>query len=155
MDTAAVEKWKICHPASVDCVFCAIAQGGEGASTVLREERVAAFLDARPVFKGHVLVVPREHVADLAAMPEELIGPLFSAARRVALAMEPALGAQGAFLGLNNKISQSVAHVHVHVVPRRKGDGLRGFFWPRTKYESDEEREDYARRIRQALAAKS
>jgi histidine triad (HIT) family protein len=135
----------------VDCVFCAIARGEERASEVLREERVFAFLDRRPVFKGHVLVAPREHVADFAAMPEELVAPLFSAARRVALAVEAGLDAQGAFVAVNNKISQSVAHVHVHVVPRRKGDGLRGFFWPRTKYDSDEEREDYARRIRERL----
>jgi histidine triad (HIT) family protein len=135
----------------VDCVFCAIAQGGERASEVLRSEQVCAFLDKRPVFKGHVLVVPRAHVPDLAGLPEDLVGPLFSAARRVALAVEAGLGAQGAFVAVNNKISQSVAHVHVHVVPRSKGDGLRGFFWPRTKYDSDEEREDYARRIRERL----
>jgi histidine triad (HIT) family protein len=151
MDTATVAGWKVCDHFAVDCVFCAIAQGGERSSEVLREERVCAFLDKRPVFKGHVLVVPRAHVPDLAALPEELVGPLFSAARRVALAVEAGLGAQGAFVGLNNKISQSVAHVHVHVVPRSKGDGLRGFFWPRTKYDSDEEREDYARRIRDKL----
>jgi histidine triad (HIT) family protein len=149
MDPAASLEWKVCDHSPVECVFCAIAQGGLKASFVLREERVCAFLDTRPVFKGHVLVVPREHVPDLAALAE--VEPLFSAARRVALAVEAGLGAQGAFLGVNNKISQSVAHVHVHVVPRSKGDGLRGFFWPRTKYESDEERDEFARRIASAL----
>jgi histidine triad (HIT) family protein len=151
MDTAAVPEWKVCDHSLVECVFCAIAQGGLKAAYVLREERVCAFLDTRPVFKGHVLVVPATHVADLAELPEDLEKPLFHAARRIALAVEAGLGAQGAFLGLNNKISQSVPHVHIHVVPRSKGDGLRGFFWPRTKYDSDEEREDYARRIRERL----
>jgi histidine triad (HIT) family protein len=142
---------RLCDPSYMACAFCAISSGELAASVVAREERLCAFLDARPVFKGHVLVVPREHVADLAALPEPLAGPLFWLARRVALALEEGLGAQGAFVGVNNKISQSVPHLHIHVVPRTKGDGLRGFFWPRTKYESDEEREGYARRIAGAL----
>jgi len=133
------------------CVFCAIARGDEEASMVAREGRFCAFLDARPVFKGHVLVVPEGHVPDLAALPADDVGPLFSLARRVSAAIEAGLGAQGAFLGVNNKVSQSVPHLHVHVVPRTKGDGLRGFFWPRTKYESDAERDDYARRIAASL----
>ena len=152
MDTLAAEEWKVCDHSPVDCVFCAIVRGGMAAAEVLREGPVCAFLDTRPVFKGHVLVVPAEHVADLSVLPQELAGPLFWAARRVALALETALDAQGAFVGLNNKISQSVAHVHIHVVPRRKGDGLRGFFWPRTKYDSDAERDDYARRIAGAIS---
>lgn len=118
---------------------------------VAREGRFCAFLDARPVFKGHVLVVPVEHVSDFGALPEADLAPLFSLARRVAAALEAGLGSQGAFVGLNNKVSQSVPHLHVHVVPRTKGDGLRGFFWPRTKYASDAERDDYARRIAASL----
>jgi histidine triad (HIT) family protein len=133
------------------CIFCSIARGEEPASVVAREGRLCAFLDFRPVFRGHVLVVPVEHTPDLAALGAEDVGPLFSLARRVALAVEKGLGAEGAFLGVNNRVSQSVAHLHVHVVPRTRGDGLRGFFWPRTRYESDAEREEYARRIAAAL----
>jgi histidine triad (HIT) family protein len=133
------------------CAFCSIASGEEPAAVVAREGRFCAFLDARPVFKGHVLVVPTDHVPDLAALPEADVGPLFSLARRIAAALEAALGSQGAFVGVNNKVSQSVPHVHVHVVPRSKGDGLRGFFWPRTKYESDAERDGYAQRIAASL----
>jgi histidine triad (HIT) family protein len=118
---------------------------------VLRDEHVCAFLDTRPVFKGHVLVTPREHVADLLALPRPQMEPLLSAVQRIAAALETGLGADGSFVAINTKISQSVPHLHVHVVPRRKGDGLRGFFWPRSKYESDVEREDYARRIVGAL----
>ena len=129
------------------CPFCAIARGEIAASFVLREEAVCAFLDTRPVFKGHVLVVPREHVDDLLALPEQLVSPVFTTVQRVARAVEKALEADGTFVAVNNKISQSVPHLHVHVVPRRKGDGLRGFFWPRRKYESDEERDELARRI--------
>ena len=133
------------------CVFCAIALGSEPASVVVRDERFCAFLDVRPVFKGHVLIVPAEHTPDLAALPAGAQGPLLSLVRRVALAVEAGLGSQGAFVCLNNKVSQSVAHLHFHVVPRTKGDGLRGFLWPRTKYESDDERDGYARRIAAAL----
>ena len=135
------------------CVFCSIVSGAEPASIVVREDGLTAFLDARPVFKGHVLVVPDVHADDLAALPAAGIAPLFLLARRVAAAIEHGLSAQGAFVAVNNKISQSVPHLHVHVVPRTKGDGLRGFFWPRTKYGSDDERESYARRIADALAA--
>ena len=135
----------------MDCPFCAIARGELAASTVLRDEQVCAFLDTRPVFKGHVLVAPREHVPDLLELPRPLMEPLLFAVQRIARAMETGLGADGSFTAVNTKISQSVPHLHVHVVPRRKGDGLRGFFWPRTKYESDAEREEYAGKIRQAL----
>src|SRR5205814_2927866 len=111
----------------------------------------SAFLDGRPVFKGHVLVVPPRHVEDFHALTAEEMGPFWSAVQRVSRAVEAALEAQGTFIAVNNKISQSVPHLHAHVVPRRKGDGLRGFFWPRTTYESDEERDRYAGRIRAAL----
>jgi histidine triad (HIT) family protein len=140
---------------SEKCIFCSIARGEEPAPVVARAGRFCAFLDFRPVFKGHVLVVPVEHTPDLLALPESDVGPLFSLARRVALAVEKGLGAGGAFLCLNNKVSQSVAHLHMHVVPRTRGDGLRGFLWPRTKYESEAEADGYARRIAAALEAVS
>lgn len=136
----------------MSCPFCAIAAGGE-AAMVLREAEVCAFLDARPVFHGHVLVVPRVHVEDFDALPPELVAPLFSAAQRVARAQQRALGADGAFVAVNHRISQSVPHLHVHVVPRRKGDGLRGFFWPRVRYESDAQRDEVAGKLAAALRA--
>ena len=134
------------------CVFCAIAAGDVPASMILRDDDVAAFLDARPLFKGHVLVVPRAHVPTLSDMPPAALGTLFTAVQRIARAVEAGLGADGTFVAMNNKVSQSVPHLHVHVVPRRKKDGLRGFFWPREPYSDDAEREDFAARIRAALA---
>lgn len=110
-----------------------------------------AFLDHRPVFKGHVLVLPRDHVVTLADLPLDQIEPYFTDVQRIAVAVESGLGAGGSFVALNNKVSQSVAHLHTHVVPRTKGDGLRGFFWPRTKYASPDEAETYATKIREAL----
>jgi histidine triad (HIT) family protein len=136
-----------------DCIFCAIAAGTTPAHVVLADASVVAFLDARPVFKGHVLLVPREHVQTLADLPARLIGPFFSAVRLVSAALPVALGAQGTFVALNNIVSQSVPHLHAHVVPRTKGDGLRGFFWPRHKYESDDEAAGYAGRIRSVIDA--
>jgi histidine triad (HIT) family protein len=135
----------------MECPFCAIARGELATSVVLRDEHVVAFLDTRPVFKGHVLVVPRQHIADLLELPRSEMEPLLSAVQRIAGAMETGLSADGSFVAVNTKISQSVPHLHVHVVPRSKGDGLRGFFWPRTKYESDAEREEFAQRIAGAL----
>jgi histidine triad (HIT) family protein len=133
-----------------DCLFCGIIAGTVDATIVLDEEHVVGFLDVRPVFKGHVLLVPREHLVTLADLPERLMVPLFGAAQRVGRAITSGLGAQGTFVAMNNVVSQSVAHLHVHVVPRTKGDGLRGFFWPRTKY-ADGEAEEYAAKIRAAL----
>ena len=133
------------------CPFCAIVEGSSPASVVLRDEQVCAFLDARPVFKGHVLVATRAHVKDLLDLPRTGIEPLFHAVQRVARAVQSALAADGSFVAVNNNISQSVPHLHVHVVPRTKGDGLKGFFWPRTKYASSEERDEYARKIAAAL----
>jgi histidine triad (HIT) family protein len=118
---------------------------------VLEEPFCVAFLDARPLFRGHVLVVPREHRETIADLAETELGALFSAARRIAGALEAALGAEGTFVAMNNRISQSVQHAHVHVVPRRKGDGLRGFFWPRQKYASDTEAAAVAEKLRGAL----
>jgi histidine triad (HIT) family protein len=136
-----------------DCIFCAIINGEHAAHVVLDSDSAVGFLDARPVFMGHVLVVPRRHYVTLADLPEADIGPFFAAVRRVSAALPDALGAQGSFVGLNNIVSQSVPHLHAHVVPRTKGDGLRGFFWPRRRYASEEQAAGYAERIRAAIAA--
>jgi histidine triad (HIT) family protein len=133
-------------------VFCEIVTGTRPAYVVFSDDVAIAFLDARPVFKGHVLVAPLEHYVTLADLPADLVGPLFTRVQRVSAAMPEALGAQGSFVAENNIVSQSVPHLHVHVVPRTKGDGLRGFFWPRGKYADDAEAEDYARRLREVLA---
>lgn len=133
------------------CVFCSIASGDLDADVVLADEIAVAFLDHRPVFKGHCLLATREHVATLPDLPEQLVGPFFTRARLLAGAVENALEADGTFVAINNKVSQSVPHLHVHVVPRRRKDGLRGFFWPRTTYESAEEMREYADRIRTAV----
>ncbi|HEY5985764.1 MAG TPA: HIT family protein [Streptosporangiaceae bacterium] len=135
-----------------DCLFCRIAAGEVPGHLVLDEPDAVAFLDSRPVFKGHVLVMPRDHYETLADLPAAAVGPLFGQVRRLSAALPAALGAQGTFVGLNNIVSQSVPHLHVHVVPRTRGDGLRGFFWPRHKYADDEEAAEYAKRIRDALA---
>jgi histidine triad (HIT) family protein len=134
-----------------DCLFCEIIAGTVPAHVVLSDDVAVAFLDARPVFKGHVLVAPREHYVTLADLPEDLVGPLFLRVQRVSAAMPAAFGAQGSFIGENNVVSQSVPPLHVHVVPRTKGDGLRGFFWPRGKYADDEEAASYAQRLRDVL----
>ena len=136
-----------------DCLFCGIVAGAVPAQIVLDDDVAVAFLDARPVFNGHVLVVPRQHFPTLPDLPADLVGPLFIRVRRLSAAVLPAFGAQGSFVALNNIVSQSVPHLHVHVVPRTRGDGLRGFFWPRGKYASDEEAADYARRLRDALGS--
>ena len=134
------------------CLFCAIVAGEAPAATVLDEPAVVAFLDVRPVFKGHVLVVPRAHVDALPDLPEPLLVPVWAAVQRLARAVPAAYGAQGTFVATNNVVSQSVPHLHVHVVPRTKGDGLRGFFWPRTRYASEAEAASYADRLRAVLA---
>lgn len=131
-------------------VFCQVAAGELAVPEVYRDAEVVAFLDHRPVFKGHVLVVPLRHVETLVDLPSELVGPLFGAVQLVASAVRTALRADGSFIGVNNGVSQSVPHLHVHVVPRTKGDGLKGFFWPRTHY-ADGEAELYAARLRDAL----
>ena len=138
---------------SDDCVFCRIIAGEVPAHMVLDGDEFVAFLDARPVFKGHVLVVPRRHYVTLADLPVAVVGPLFERVRLLSAAVPAALGAQGTFVALNNIVSQSVPHLHVHVVPRTKGDGLRGFFWPRTRYASEDEAAEYAQRIRDAVTA--
>jgi histidine triad (HIT) family protein len=145
------------EPTRAACVFCAIIAGERPADIILREGEpgaatgVVAFLDARPLFKGHVLVVPSAHVATLPDLPVTGLAPLFGAVQRIARAVEEGLGAHGSFVAMNNKVSQSVPHLHVHVVPRRRKDGLRGFFWPREPYVSDAERVEIAGRIKAAL----
>ena len=134
---------------SPDCVFCAIVAGEVPADVVLDEPDLLAFLDRRPVFKGHLLLVPREHVVTLPDLPAALRDPFLEAGQRLATAMVEGLGAQGSFVAMNNVVSQSVPHLHLHVVPRTKGDGLRGFFWPRTTY-ADGEAAEYADRLRVA-----
>jgi histidine triad (HIT) family protein len=134
-----------------DCLFCRIVSGDVATELVLETEHMVGFLDHRPVFKGHVLLVPRLHLVTLPDLPAELRDPFLEAGQRVAAAVVDGLGAQGSFVAMNNVVSQSVAHLHLHVVPRTKGDGLRGFFWPRTKY-ADGEAEEYAARLRTALA---
>jgi histidine triad (HIT) family protein len=132
-----------------ECVFCAIVAGRLPAAMVYRDAEVAVFLDNRPLKPGHCLVVPIAHATDLSDVPPAALSAVTVRARLVALAAEHALGAEGAFVALNHRVSQSVPHLHMHVVPRRKGDGLKGFFWPRSKYASDAEAEE----IRGKLAA--
>jgi histidine triad (HIT) family protein len=159
-DRPPAAKMAAMAPGSAPCVFCAIVRGEQPAAFVLGGPgaggdgppgEVVAFLDRRPLFKGHTLVVPRVHHETLVDLPAELVAPVFGAARGVAAAMEEALGAAGSFVALNNRVSQSVPHLHVHVVPRNRKDGLRGFFWPRTRYADDAEQDAYAGRIRAAL----
>jgi histidine triad (HIT) family protein len=134
-----------------DCLFCSIVAGSVPAFKVADTPDGVAFLDIRPVFKGHVLVVPRPHIVTLPDLPAELLTGYVELVQRIAAAVPRALGAQGTFVAINNVVSQSVPHLHNHVVPRTKGDGLRGFFWPRTKYASDDEAESYAERIGKEL----
>jgi histidine triad (HIT) family protein len=140
-------------PLMADCLFCEIVAGERPAHLVLETPGAVAFLDTRPLFKGHTLLVPRAHVETLPDLPPDQVGPLFEQARRLAAAMETGLQAAGSFVAMNNRISQSVPHLHVHVVPRNRKDGLRGFFWPRTTYQSPDEATGYVTRLRQALDA--
>src|SRR3954447_3981534 len=133
------------------CIFCSIIAGEIPADVVLDERAFGAFLDARPVFKGHTLLVPRDHVVTLLDLPADLRDGFLAAAQLLAAAMVRGLGAQGSFVAMNNVVSQSVPHLHLHVVPRTQGDGLRGFFWPRTKYADAAELASYAERLRAAL----
>ena len=138
-----------------DCVFCSIVAGDADAHRVLQDDHAVAFLDARPLFPGHVLVVPRVHHETLADLPVTQIEPLFQRVRWLAQALERAVDAEGTFVAINNRVSQSVPHLHVHVVPRTKGDGLKGFFWPRNPYESDEHAAEVAQRIRDAIGVET
>lgn len=132
------------------CVFCEVVAGGE--ALVVDEPDVAAFLDIRPLFPGHLLIVPRQHVVTLDELPADQLAPLFGLAQRAVTAMQTAMGAQGAFVAQNNIVSQSVPHLHVHVVPRTKGDGLKGFFWPRKGYRDEAHKAEVLEALRTALA---
>jgi histidine triad (HIT) family protein len=134
-----------------DCLFCRIVSGELPATVVYEDENALAFLDHRPLFPGHTLLVPRQHVETLGDLETKLVGPYFEAAQLLARAIESAMDAEGTFVAMNNRVSQSVPHLHVHVVPRRKKDGLKGFFWPRTKYKADEEMEEVRSKIAAAL----
>jgi histidine triad (HIT) family protein len=136
---------------SEGCVFCGIVAGDVAAHVVASDDHTVAFLDTRPVFPGHVLLVPRAHHETLGDLPPELLPSLFGAAQRVARAVETAMDAHGTFVAMNNRVSQSVPHLHVHVVPRRRKDGLRGFFWPRQRYAGEAEMAEVAARIRAAV----
>jgi histidine triad (HIT) family protein len=138
-------------PAAPPCVFCRIVAGAVPAHVVARSDECTAFLDTRPLFPGHTLVVPNEHHVTLPDLPEALLVPVFGLARRIAAVMGDALGAAGTFVAMNNVVSQSVPHLHVHVVPRNRKDGLRGFFWPRTTYAGDDEAAAVAARLAAAL----
>jgi histidine triad (HIT) family protein len=131
-----------------DCVFCEIVAGTRPAHVVLDDDRFLAFLDTRPLFPGHVLLVPKDHHETLWDVPDDLLAPLTERTRDLAIAVRAAMDSVGIFTAINNIVSQSVPHLHVHVVPRNRKDGLRGFFWPRTKYASDAEAAEIATRIR-------
>jgi histidine triad (HIT) family protein len=137
--------------ADPDCLFCRIVAGEEPAQFVIDDGPVRAFLDHRPLFPGHTLVVPADHVEHLNVMPDELTVPLWDTVRALSRAMVDVLGAEGSFTATNTVVSQSVPHLHVHVAPRRRKDGLRGFFWPRTKYDSEEEAAAVATRLRHGV----
>jgi len=133
------------------CLFCRIVSGELPATIVYEDDNSIAFLDHRPLFPGHALLVPREHVETLGELPTKLVAPYFEATQLLSRAVESAMEAEGTFVAMNNRVSQSVPHLHVHVVPRRKKDGLKGFFWPRTKYKSDEEMEEVKKKIANAV----
>jgi histidine triad (HIT) family protein len=135
------------------CTFCSILAGELPAHVVLDDDEVLAFLDVRPLFPGHVLVVPRDHVETLPDLPAALVGPYFERVQRLSVAVRDATGAQGSFVAMNNVVSQSVPHLHTHVVPRTKGDGLKGFFWPRTRYRDDAHMAEVAARVAAALSS--
>jgi histidine triad (HIT) family protein len=134
-----------------DCLFCRIASGEQDAEIVFEDQRFLAFLDHRPLFPGHSLLIPRDHYETLADLPAALVGPLFTNAQLLSRAIPEAVGKPGSFVALNNVVSQSVPHLHVHVVPRKPKDGLRGFFWPRSKYEGDEHAAETADLIRKTV----
>jgi histidine triad (HIT) family protein len=135
-----------------DDVFCQIARGIVPARIVFRDSISLAFLDRRPVFLGHTLLIPIAHYETLEDLPSELVGPLFSNAKQLSIAVRKAVDADGTFLGMNNKVSQSVPHLHIHIIPRRAGDGLRGFFWPRQKYDSEEQEIQIQKAIERELS---
>ena len=137
----------------MNCLFCGIVSGEVSAAIVFEDDISLAFLDHRPLFPGHCLLVPRKHLETLNDLPSDLVGPFFERVQMLTRAVEVALAAEGTFVALNNRVSQSVPHFHMHIVPRRKGDGLKGFFWPRNKYESEMHMLEVQRSIQAAIAA--
>lgn len=152
MTSIVARRWPAVPP-NPDCIFDEITSGTRPAFIVLDEADLLGFLDVRPVFEGHTLLIPRRHVSTIGELPADLLGPLLDAGRRVAAAQRAVLGAEGTFFALNDVVSQSVPHVHLHVVPRRRGDGLRGFLWPRTRYPDDAAAAAVATQLRDALEA--
>lgn len=134
------------------CLFCGIVNGDVSATIVFQDDISLAFLDHRPLFPGHCLLIPKNHYETLSDLPVELVGPFFRNVQLLVRAVELALEAEGSFVAMNNRISQSVPHLHVHIVPRRKKDGLKGFFWPRNKYENEQELLNVQRSIQAAIA---
>jgi histidine triad (HIT) family protein len=134
------------------CIFCSIISGATPAALVYEDEHCLAFLDNRPLFPGHCLLVPRDHHQTIGDLPANLGGPLFAAVQRITRAVESAMNAEGTFVAMNNRVSQSVPHLHVHIVPRRRKDGLKGFFWPRYAYKDQAEMEAVREAIRKAIA---
>ena len=130
------------------CLFCDIASGTVAAEIVFEDDGALAFLDHRPLFPGHCLLIPRAHYETLGDLPVDLLHPFFRAAQVLSVCVRDAMAAEGSFVAMNNRVSQSVPHLHAHIVPRRKKDGLRGFFWPRGKYRDDEEMAAVATRLR-------
>jgi histidine triad (HIT) family protein len=139
----------------MDCLFCRILAGELAVATVFEDDLTLAFLDHRPLFPGHCLLIPKAHYETLADLPDDLIAPLFRNAKLLASAVEQGMESEGSFVAINNRVSQSVPHLHIHIVPRRRKDGLRGFFWPRRKYESAAEMERVRQRLNQAVAARA
>ena len=135
-----------------NCLFCNIVFGGKSSTIVDDDADGFVFLDHRPLFPGHCLVVPHQHCETLLELPLSAVGPFFKKVQLISRAVETAMGADGTFVAINNRVSQSVPHLHVHVVPRRRKDGLKGFFWPRTKYKSEEDMLETAELIRKALS---
>ncbi len=137
-----------------ECVFCAIENGTHDADVVFEDDGSIAFLDSRPLQHGHTLLIPRRHIETLTELPQDLLTMLFTNVQLLARAVVPAMDAEGTFIAMNNRVSQSVPHLHVHIVPRRRKDGLRGFFWPRHTYESERHRLQTRDAIRDAIAAR-
>ncbi|MCI0620458.1 MAG: HIT family protein [Acidobacteria bacterium] len=139
-------------PVSANCTFCRIIRGDVASDSVFEDELFLAFLDHRPLFPGHCLLVPKEHYSTMNDLPTRLTGPLFAKAQLLARAVEQGLWAEGTFIAINNRVSQSVPHLHIHIVPRRKKDGLKGFFWPRQSYRDHEHLASVQKTLRETIA---
>jgi histidine triad (HIT) family protein len=136
-----------------DCIFCRIASGEIATEVIAQDENTLVFLDHSPVFPGHLLIVPRKHVDTLIDLPDDQLAPFLAQVRRASKAVETGLGAEGSFVAINTKVSQTVPHLHAHVMPRKKGDGMKGFFWPRRNYSDDAHRQEIVAKLREAFLA--